>query len=258
MAAIRIWYQSYVDEAHGRTYWDRLRAHLAALADTGTEIDIHGITPHDSYPHRVMEWRCAREMMVNAVTAEKQGCDAFIVGHFQDAGLHEARSMVDIPVLGLGETTMLHACTLAQRLALVTFKPAYIPWFRQQVARYRLDGRISGIHAVDVPGAFYNAALESAAANGPLYDHFRAAVEPLVRDGAEAIIPTGGGPMMVLSGLGRVQEAPVLDGTAITLKAAEMAVKLKRATGLGASRVGEFTKAPPHVVEEFITHPKGL
>jgi hypothetical protein len=28
MDPIRIWYQSYVDEANGKTYWDRLRRHL--------------------------------------------------------------------------------------------------------------------------------------------------------------------------------------------------------------------------------------
>ena len=36
MDPIRIWYQSYVDEPNGKVYWDRLRRHLAAIADPGT------------------------------------------------------------------------------------------------------------------------------------------------------------------------------------------------------------------------------
>jgi hypothetical protein len=36
--SIRIWYQSFVDYANGKTYWDRLRAHLAQIADPGTVI----------------------------------------------------------------------------------------------------------------------------------------------------------------------------------------------------------------------------
>ena len=40
MDPIRIWYQSYVDEANGKTYWDRLRRHLRAIADPGTEVEI--------------------------------------------------------------------------------------------------------------------------------------------------------------------------------------------------------------------------
>lgn len=60
----------------------------------------------DSRTAFVTEIRCAREMICNAVQAEREGYDAFIVGHFQDAGLYELRKVVDIPVIGLGEATM--------------------------------------------------------------------------------------------------------------------------------------------------------
>ena len=39
---------------------------------------------------------------------------------------------------------------------------------------------------------------------------------------------------------------------------AEMAVSLKRQTGQGISRTSDYVKAPDHVIEEFLTHPKGL
>jgi hypothetical protein len=39
---------------------------------------------------------------------------------------------------------------------------------------------------------------------------------------------------------------------------AELAVKLRRLTGLGVSRAAEFMQPPPEVIEEFMTHPKGL
>ena len=73
---IRIWYQSYVDEEHAGPYWDRLRDHLAALVDPGTQVDVKGITPHDSYAHALVEMRCAREVICNAVRAEREGYDA--------------------------------------------------------------------------------------------------------------------------------------------------------------------------------------
>src|SRR3977135_861417 len=126
MKPIRIWYQSYLDDESAKTYWPAMRAHLAAVADPGTVIDIKGITPHDSYAHSIVEFRCAREVICNAVTAQEQGYDAFVIGHFQDAGLYEARSVVDIPVLSLGEATMLHACTLGQRSGIVTINRRYI------------------------------------------------------------------------------------------------------------------------------------
>ncbi|MGN6571887.1 MAG: aspartate/glutamate racemase family protein, partial [Pseudolabrys sp.] len=60
---MRIWYQSYVDYENGKTYWDRLRAHLKSIVDPGTEVEVHGITPHDSYAHPIVEMRCAREVI---------------------------------------------------------------------------------------------------------------------------------------------------------------------------------------------------
>ncbi len=258
VSGIRIWYQSYVDYEHGGPYWDRLRRHLDSISDPGTEVHVKGITPHDSYAHPLVEWRCAREMICNAVMAERQGYDAFIVGHFQDAGLYEARSAVGIPVLGLGETSMLHACTLGQRLGLVTFKPAYIPWFRQQIRKYALQDRIAGIYTLDLGADLYAKALTSQNHAEVLFKWFEDETRPLVASGVEVLIPTGGGPMALLSGLRRVDGAPVIDGTAISVKAAEMAVKLRRLTGLTVSRVSEFRLAPPEVIEEFLTHPKGL
>ena len=91
MDPIRIWYQSYVDEPNGKVYWERLRHHLATIVDPGTTVDVKGITPHDNYAHPIVEFRCAREVICNAINAEREGYDAFVVGHFQDAGLYEAR-----------------------------------------------------------------------------------------------------------------------------------------------------------------------
>jgi len=55
-----------------------------------------------------------------------------------------------------------------------------------------------------------------------------------------------------------IDDAPVINGIPIVMKMAEMAVNLKRMTGQGVSRVSDYVKAPPEVLEEFMTHPKGL
>jgi allantoin racemase len=86
MQPIRIWYQSYVDEPNGKVYWDRLRRHLATIVDPGTTVDVKGITPHDNYAHAIVEFRCAREVICNAVKAEREGYDAFVMGHFRAPG----------------------------------------------------------------------------------------------------------------------------------------------------------------------------
>ena len=80
-----------------------------------------------SRKHRITELRCAVEAVRNAIRAEREGYDAFVLGHFQDAGLWEARAAVRIPVVGLGESAMLHACTLGRSIGLITIDPLFLP-----------------------------------------------------------------------------------------------------------------------------------
>ena len=257
---MKIWYQSYVDAEHGETYWEYLRAHLEYIKDDDTEFDIKGITPHDSFAHPIVEFRCAREMICNAVQAEREGYDAFVVGHFQDAGLYEARSVVDIPVVGLGESSLLYACQLGQRSGIITINPRYISWLRHQITKYGLTDRVTGVHAMTFqPGQIMDA-FGSDEKLQKVVDLFEAQAAPLVTQGADVLIPGGGIPMLLFSALQQhtVTGAPVLNGIPIAMKMAEIAVKLKRTTGLGVSRTSDYVQPPSDVLEEFLTHPKGL
>ncbi len=257
---MKLWYQSYVDYENGATYWDTLRPHLESVASTGTTIDVHGITPFDSYAHPLVEFRCAREMICNAVRAEREGYDAFIIGHFQDAGLYEARAAVDIPIIALGEASMLYSCQLGQRAGIVTINPRFIPWFHHQIGKYGLGERVTGVHAMtfepgQILGAYGNPEkLEE------VIGLFEQQGKPLVESGVDLLIPGGGIPMLLFSAIQnhQIDGAPVINGIPIAVKMAEMAVQLKRLTGLGVSRVGDYIKAPDDIIEEFISHPKGL
>lgn len=257
---MRIWYQSYVDAEHGEVYWSYLRKHLDAIIDSDTQIDIKGITPHDSYAHPIVEFRCAREMICHAVQAERDGYDAFVVGHFQDAGLYEARAVVDIPVIGLGESSMLYACQLGQRSGVVTINPKYISWLKQQIVKYGLSERVTGVHAMTFQPGQIMEAFGSDEKLDRVVSLFAEQAEPLVEQGVDVLIPGGGIPMLLFSALQNhtVDGAPVLNGIPIAVKMAEMSVKLKRTTGLGVSRVSDFVMPPEHIIEEFLTHPKGL
>jgi len=188
MAPIRIWYQSYVDYENGATYWDRLRVHLADVVDPGTIVDVHGITPHDSYAHAIVEMRCAREVVCNAVRAEREGYDAVVLGHFQDAGLYEARSVVDIPVLSLGEASMLYACQLGQRIGIVTSIRASSRGFITD-CQIRLERRVTGIHAMQFEPGQILRAYESESLAADVLTLFADQARPLVAAGVEVLIP---------------------------------------------------------------------
>ena len=260
MEPIRIAYQSYTDESQAGTYWKHLNSHFEDIVDDGTTVDIKGITPPDSFAHAISEMRCAREMITNAVIAEREGYDAFAIGHFQDAGLYEARAAIDIPVHGLGEASMLHACQLGQKIGIVTINPRYKSWFHHQIGKYGLRERVTGVHAMSFQPGSILAAFEMEGGLEKVAELFAEQAKPLVKQGVDVLIPGGGIPMLLFSGVHNhnVDGAPVINGIPILVKIAEMAVKLKRLTGLSVSRTSDFVMPETELIEEFLTNPKGL
>jgi Asp/Glu/hydantoin racemase len=168
--------------------------------------------------------------------------------------------VVNIPVVALGEASMLYSCQLGQRVGIVTINTRYIPWFHHQIRKYGLERRITGVHAMQFEPGQILKAYESQALADEVQELFAEQAKPLVAGGCEVLIPGGGIPMLLFSALHEhvVGGAPIINGIPIAVKMAELAVKLRRLAGLGVSRVAEFVKPPDAVIEEFMTHPKGL
>jgi Asp/Glu/hydantoin racemase len=251
---MRLWYQSYTDPAEHGAYLGRLRSYIDGIVEPGTEVHLAGLSPSAGSIHALTELRCAVQVVRNAVEAERQGFDGFVVGHFQDAGLGEAKSAVEIPVVGLGESSLLHACTLGRRVGLVTIDPVFIPWHDDQVLRYGLGQRVLGARAVKAVLPDFMAAFESEDAFARMREDFVRQVRPLVAAGAEVILPAGGLPMLLF---GRqpgfaVDGAPVVNGIAVAVKAAEMAVRLRALAGIGTSRAGGFARPSDQALREFL------
>jgi Asp/Glu/hydantoin racemase len=253
--ASRIWYQSFVDEREQANYIGRLRLALADYADPGFDFAVHGISPPDRYLHPLTEFRCAGETIRAALAAEADGCDAFVIGHFQEPGLIECRGSLDIPVIGLGESVMLYACALGRKIGLVTINPVFIPWHDEQIARHGLGQRIVGVRAIDADVATFMRAFEDETAYAQVKDEFCRQVRPLIEQGVEVVVPAGGLPMLLFARERdfSIDGAIVLNGIAIVAKAAEMAVKLRRLTGTVVSRRGIYAKAPPEAISEFLS-----
>jgi allantoin racemase len=251
---LRIWVQGATDRACMGPYLQRLEPHLQAIAGPGVTVAFHTTTPPVTSVHPVTEFRFARQVIRSAVEAERQGYDAFILNHFQDAGLAEAKSVVSIPVLGLGETTLLHACLLGRKLGLVTIHPMFIPWHEDQVRRYGLEQRVAGIRAVPASVAEFIEAFADPAACARLRTAFEREVEPLLEAGADVIVPAGGLPMMLFAAErgASIGGAPIVNGVAVLVKAAEMAIQLRAAAGLGVSRRANYALPPPQALQEFL------
>lgn len=250
----KIWYQSFVDANQETPYTELLQSTLDQYAATHVNFEVHGISPPDHYLNPLSEFRCASQAIQNAIEAEQKGYDAYVMGHFQEPGLIECRSAVNIPVLGLGEANMLYASSIGRSFGLVTIHPAFLPWHRDQIVRLGFAQRSVGVRAVNTQVSTYIEALENKKAYQALKDDYYREAKLLVEAGAEVIILAGGLPMLLLTRDKdfRVEEAIVLNGIAVITAMTEMAIKLFQQTGVTASRQGTFAKVPPESVQEFL------
>jgi allantoin racemase len=251
---MRIWWQSFVDREQNAPYLDRLAAYLSEIADPGTEVDVVGLSPPDRGFGRLTELRCAALAVDNALEAATQGYDAFTFGHFQDPGLYEARSAVEIPVVGLGEASLHLAAQLGRNLALVTIDPVFDRYHLEQAERYGLGGRVQRVVGLGLTVEDFGPAFaDEEGASARVAERFAEVVRPLVEAGADVIVPAGALVALLLAGERglTIGHAPVVNSVAVALKQTETAIKLRALTGLGPSRGPSFATPSQEALDDF-------
>lgn len=181
----------------------------------------------------------ARSILEAVIEAEREGFDAVVVGCFGDTGVKEARAVVDIPVIGPAESTMLLACQMGRKFAIITANlPGLVPQHEGQVREHGLWDRLipNGIRP-DIH-AFEDTWTKSFGDPQFAADGVAELAEELAADGADVIVIgcCGIGPFCSAAGLHKVtidnRDIPILDAQLISLKTAEMAVDLREGVGL--------------------------
>jgi allantoin racemase len=256
VTAIRIRWQSFVDEATNAPYLARLQEHLTAAASEGTVVEVVGMSPPARDFGRLSEFRCSIAAVANAIDAETDGCDAFVFGHFQEPGLYEARAACGIPVVGIGESSLLWAAHLGRRLGLVSIDSAFTVIHLEQVERYGLGSRIVGIGAMEAQVEDFEGAFAGdVASRQALIDAFEQEGRTLIALGADVLVVAGGlFGLLIASERGMsVDGVPVVNCTAVGLAWAEMDVRLHRMTGIVASQGPSFRLAPDRARGDFLS-----
>jgi allantoin racemase len=104
----------------------------------------------------------------------------------------------------------------------------------------------------------YMEAFTSPAKKSELQAIFEREARRLIDNGADVIVPTGGIPMMLFGNEpdANVDGAPIVNGVTVVIKAAEMAVKLKRLGVPLTSRIPQSGFALPsaQTLDEFMHH----
>jgi Asp/Glu/hydantoin racemase len=257
---VKILWHTFTNPDRESPYTEQLIEFVEAATGADVAFDFVGLDPPDRHIHRITEMRAGAQVVANLIEAEEAGYDAVVVGHFQDPGLWDARGALEIPVLGLGETSMLHGCMFGRRIGLVTISPAFIPWHEEQIHRYHLDGRVTDVAAIDADVALFMSAFAGdATAYAHLKSQFQESARGLAAAGAEIIIPAGGLPALLFHDdrsfdLGG---ATLLDPVLTLAKQAEVVASVRELTGFGTSRASTFARATPEARREFVEQLSG-
>jgi allantoin racemase len=161
-------------------------------------------------------------VVLEMLAAHHRSADAAIIAAFGDPGLHGARELFDIPVVGMAEAAMLTACMLGRRFAIVTFARALVPWYEECVEMHGLNGRCAGIRMLE--GAIHSVPDVQEEKQELLIELANRAVD---ENGADVVI-LGGAPLAGLAG--KVADripVPLVDQAAAAVKQAEALVWLK-------------------------------
>jgi Asp/Glu/hydantoin racemase len=248
---VRIWHQSLTVLGDLPAYEARMQAHSRKVLRPGTEVVLHGMLPGTypaNYPGDDIAYRFffamhSMQWAVHALNAETDGFDAFAICTLPDPMLTEVRTLVNIPVVGCGETCFRLAGAAGRRFGMLLFIDRMAERYREQIAALGLADRCVGVQPV---GFRFNDVLDAFDKPGELIDRFRTAARRMIAAGAGAIVP-GEIPLNVLlasEGLTEVDGVPLIDSLGATLKQAEAMVD-QRAAGPEARPEGWSTSAPP-------------
>lgn len=186
---------------------------------------VEAINPADgpaSIEHDDDERRCVPHLLAEverAAAREHDRPDAYVVACFGDPGLERARSLVDVPVLGIAQAAMHAAALAAGGFSVVTSMAATVPraW---ELAKAYTPHQCLGVYACDIPVLTIDSDPSTI---GPIGDLCERA---LAQDGSRAIVLGCAAMAKFAVPLTRRLGVPVIDGVVAATLLAEALVTL--------------------------------
>lgn len=251
----KIWYQSFVNSDTHPCYISRLQDKLNEYSlSLNIRFFVFGLNIPDISLHPLSEFMCSIEVIKNGITAEEKGFDAYVIGHFQEPGLNELKSTINIPVIGLGEASMLYSCQLGQKIGLITINPIFVPYHEKQILNYGLEKRIISVKSVNTDPADYEKAFTDDNILEKILDEFSELIHQMSDDGIEVVIPSGGLPMLLFSSIKnfKINDTVLVNGIAVVVNTTYSNLNIKDITGSFISRRGMYKKADDGIIDEFV------
>jgi Asp/Glu/hydantoin racemase len=195
-----------------------------------------------------------REILLSIINAEKEGYDAMVIFCGFDPALQAARQMLEIPVIGIFESSLHFAAMMGRRFGVITCEPAYISQTEENIDKYGMRHNAISNLPVRSTSLSTGECIACSADLSPLLESFKETAMECIKDGAEVMIIGCGvlSTMLTAAGLNNYEGVPVLDPFLVGIKVGELMGDYHRAGFPVICRIGAYNKAPALEIENFL------
>ncbi|HGG64311.1 MAG TPA: aspartate/glutamate racemase family protein [Rhodobacteraceae bacterium] len=167
-----------------------------------------------------------------AEIARHPDVDAIVIACFDDTGVDAVRTLVNVPVLGIGEAAYHAASIIATKFSVITTLSRSVPGLENNLMRYGLAQKCARVRATEIP------VLKLEEGDPATLYKIRSKIrEAIEQDNAEAIVLGCAGMAELMAELSEEFGLPVIDGVAAGVSFAEALVNNR----LSTSKIGAYS-----------------
>jgi len=244
---MKLCYINITEEKITGPYLDILEKTAEKVLRPDTKMEIKSVKPgltraFDLHPYFLFLNK--RSIIERAIEAEKEGFDAAVVGCFADPGVREAKATVNIPVIGIAEASMIYACMLGRKFAIVTLnEPFFIPDMEEMITQYGMQSRAIRNPIRLIKTSSFDVFTKGMKDPMMVAEDIKERAKECAADGADVVIVgcNGLGPLCTLTNMVQIEEnsIPILDCISVGMKIAEISYEFSECLGIPfASRNG--------------------
>ncbi len=244
------------DKRTNPEFFKALEGAIRSVARRDTSFEIRGLPDSVPEENEMAYWyvhpRIFSSLIVAAKHAEKDGFDAVVIGC---VGATEAeyavKEVLDIPVAGIGESSLLLAQMLGQNFCVLTYNNKIAAWIDRLISEHHLKDKCVSVRPANIS---LGEALGRDAMSTIRRKMLSQAKKAVEEDRAEVIINASAGFVGLADYLRKRVKAPVVDAVESGIKFAEMLADLKKTKNLYQSKVACYEPSPnaEKVIEGFL------
>ncbi len=127
------------------------KSHVNTLVSPDTEVDVVRIERGATSIETFHDEAYSIPEVLHLVNKYKSQCDVMIINCFGDPGVHAARELTSIPIIGPGATSMHVASLLGHKFAVISIMKNAGAWTELQAREAGLEGNLAYAVGIEIP-----------------------------------------------------------------------------------------------------------